>query len=377
VTGRRVAIQLVSTGGFYGAERALLELATYLRDERWESRVIALEGQGAADLVRRAHAQQLPAEAFVPEGRLALPAMMWRLRRALAEFPEAVVHSHGYKPDILLGALRIPSRLACVATCHSWYSQTAKMRAIEWLDKRTLRGFDHVVAVSDEIFQDLLGSGIPTARLARIDNGITPAAADAAQARAEIQREFALDLKEKIIVQVGRLAYSKCNHLVIEALSRLPATLRVRVLLVGDGDRRQSLEELAHRRGVGDRIIFCGYREDAARFLAAADVLALTSNQEGLPIVILEAMAVGCPIVATAVGAIPEVLADGTSAWLVPVDDSAALTRALAEALSDSAAAASRVASAKTDFLRHFARDAMGRRYLELYDSAWMRRGWR
>lgn len=374
--GRRVAIQLVSTGGFYGAERALLELATYLRDQGWDSRVIALEGPGAVDLVRRAQAQGLAAEAFAAAGRMAAPVMMRRLRSRLGKLPEAVVHSHGYKPDILLAALRIPRRLVCVATCHSWYSQSAKMRAAEWLDKRMLRGFDHVVAVSHEIVEELLASGMPPSKLSRIDNGITPAAQDSVKARFEIRREFALSSDEKIIVQVGRLAYSKCNHLLIEALPRLPATLNARVLLLGDGDRRQALQELARSTGVGDRVVFCGYREDAARFLAAADVLALTSNQEGLPIVILEAMAIGCPIVATAVGAIPRVLADGINAWVVPAENGVSLTRALAEALTDSAAAASRAASARAYFLSHFSRDAMGRRYLDLYESAWKRRGW-
>ena len=373
---RRVAVQLVSTGGFYGAERALLELATYLRDQGWDSRVVALEGPGAVDLVHHAQARGISAQAFAPGDRMALPAMIRRLRSTLTGLSRAVVHSHGYKPDILLSALRIPRRLVCMATCHSWYSQTAKMRAAEWLDKRVLRSFDHVIAVSQEILQDLLASGMPASQLSRINNGITPAAEDPLKARSDIRREFSVQPEEKLIVQIGRLAYSKCNHLLIEALAELPAPLRPRVLLVGDGDRRPLLEDLARDRGLRDRVTFCGYRADAARFLAAADALALTSNQEGLPIVILEAMAAGCPIIATAVGAIPQVLADGVSAWIIPPENAAALAQALGHALSDRVAAAARATSAKTEFLRRFSRDAMGRCYLELYERAWQRRGW-
>lgn len=374
-TQRHVAIQLISTGGFYGAERALLELATYLHDHGWDSRVIALEGPGAADLVRRAHALGLGAHAFAPTGRLGVAAMLRRLRSALAEFPRAVVHSHGYKPDILLGALGIRRRLVCMATCHSWYSQTAKMRAAEWLDKRILRGFDHVVAVSQEILQDLLASGMPGSKLSTINNGITAPTQNVTQARADIRREFGLAPDEKLIVQIGRLAYSKCNHLLIEALSRLPATLRPKVLLVGDGDRRQPLEELARNSGLADRVIFCGYRPDAARFLAAADVLALTSNQEGLPIVILEAMAIGCPIIATAVGAIPEVVGADCGS-IIPVDDELALARALCETLSGAVLTRARVERAKSVFAERYARDVMGHRYLDLYERAWRTRGW-
>ena len=76
---RRRAIQLISTGGFYGAERTLLELATYLRDQGWDSRIVALEGDGAAELIRRAAEQGIPGEAYVPNGRLAFFPMLRRL----------------------------------------------------------------------------------------------------------------------------------------------------------------------------------------------------------------------------------------------------------------------------------------------------------
>src|SRR5215475_3345582 len=119
----RTSIQLVSTGGFYGAERVLLELATHLRERGWESHVVALEGAGAAQLVERARGAGLAAEAFVPGGRLAIPPMVRRLSQLLARFPRAVVHSHGYKPDILLSVMRVPHRLVCLATCHNWISE--------------------------------------------------------------------------------------------------------------------------------------------------------------------------------------------------------------------------------------------------------------
>src|ERR1700733_11169616 len=94
----RVAIQLTSTGGVYGAERALLELATYIKDEGWDSHVVALEGQGAGRLVECARSLGLSAEAFVPQGRLGLLPMTKRLRQLIARYPRAILHSHGYKP---------------------------------------------------------------------------------------------------------------------------------------------------------------------------------------------------------------------------------------------------------------------------------------
>lgn len=371
---RPVAIQLISTGGFYGAERTLLELATFLRDQGWDSRIVALEGDGAGELMRRASEHEIAVEAYVTAGRLGVLPILRRLRSTLARESRAVVHSHGYKPDILLAALGIPRRLACFATCHSWYSETAKLKAFEYLDKRAVRRFDRVVAVSEDIYRDLLASGTPIDRLSKIDNGISVPVLSA-HARDAIRSEWRLAPGERLIVQIGRLAKSKRNASLIKALADLPRDIAARLVFVGDGEERAALAEYARGVGIDGRVIFAGYRRDAAAIMAAADVLAITSNKEGLPIVVLEAMAVGCPIVATDVGAISQVLSPD-SAWIVPVDDEAALVRALHEVLGEAATATERAAKAKSIFLRSHARDVMGRQYLDLYERAWRKRGW-
>ena len=371
----RTAIQLISTGGFYGAERALLELAVFLSERGWDSRIVALEGKGAPELVRRAAEAGVSAVAFSDGTRVGAGALLRRLRATLAAHSHAIVHSHGYKPDILLAALRTRRRLGCIATCHTWYSDTLKMKLFERLDKRVLRGFDHVVAVSDEIRTELVTSGVAPGKTMVIDNGISPPTVDP-EARASVRTEFGIAPQERLIVQIGRLAQSKRNDLLLEAAARLNATIPVKVLLVGDGSEKDALAEKARMLGIATHVTFCGYRNDAQRILAAADALALTSNKEGLPIVILEAMALGCPIITTAVGAVPTVLRSKENAWIVPIDDLRELTSALTEMLSDQALAGERAERAKRAFYLRFARDVMGVRYLDLYERTWSARGW-
>jgi glycosyltransferase involved in cell wall biosynthesis len=369
---RPVAIQLISSGGFYGAERTLLELATFLRDQGWDSRIIVLEGDGAGEMTRRAADNGIACQAFVTSGRLGLLPMLRRLRAALADESRAVIHSHGYKPDILLAALGVPRRLPCLATCHSWYSTSRKLKVLEYLDKKAVRRFDHVVAVSDEIYRDLRASGMPDASLSRIDNAISIPVLDFHEQK-KIRAEWNVAPDEKLIVQIGRLAKSKRNALLLNAVADLPAGIATKVVFVGDGEERAALATHARELKIDGRVIFAGYRRNAPAIMAAADVLAITSNKEGLPIVILEAMAVGCPIIATAVGAIPQVLSQ-QSAWIIPVDDETALVRALREALGGSSAATDRAAKAKSVFLASYERDVMGRRYLDLYEHAWSAR---
>jgi glycosyltransferase involved in cell wall biosynthesis len=369
-----VAIQFVSTGGFYGAERTLLELATFLRDHGWDSRIVAMEGAGVGELMQRASEHGIATEAYVSAGRLGFAPMVRKLRATLARESRAVVHSHGYKPDVLLAALGVPNRLPCLATCHSWYSETTKLKVLEYLDKRVVRRFDHVVAVSEEIYLDLREGGMPAGKLSRIDNGISIPVVGA-HGRNRIRVEWKLAQGEKLVIQIGRLAKSKRNALLIKAIAELRGDIGVKLVFVGEGEERDALAEYARSVGLGDRVIFAGYRRDTADIMAAADVLAITSNKEGLPIVVLEAMAVGCPVIATAVGAIPEVLSQ-ESAWIVPVEDDAAICGALREALGHTSPAGERAARAKGIFMERYARDVMGSRYLEIYERAWRERGW-
>lgn len=372
---RRVAIHLTSTGGFYGAERVIVELASYLRDREWDSHVVALEGAGAGQIVNRAVEAGVSAEAFVSSGRLDLLSIVKRLRSLLRRYPHAVVHSHGYKPDILLSLLRVPSRLICLSTCHGWYSRSRKERLLEMLNKRAVRGFDRVIAVSEVIERELIDHGVGVQRVSLVRNGIGALRASA-DARARIRHEMRVGAEEQAIVQIGRLGYPKRNDLLLEAVSSLPAALLPHIWLVGEGEHESMLRDLARQRGLEARVRFCGYRNDIPDILSAADVMAVTSDTEGMPITVLEAMAMRCAVVSTTVGAIPRVLRDRTDAWLVPPGDSAALASALAEALGRPGIAKARAESAYQQYRREYSRDSMGSRYLEIYESVWARRGW-
>jgi glycosyltransferase involved in cell wall biosynthesis len=369
----RVAVQLVSTGGVFGAERVLLELAGYLRDQGWDSRVLAIEGDGAAPLVEQAHASGIAAEAFVPAGRLALRPMIARLNEVLARFPRAVLHSHGYKPDILLALTRAYRRHPCVATCHNWVSQSAKMRLLEFMDRRALRHFGGVVAVSTGVETKLLRAGVTPQRVHRIANGIsTPLAAP--HARENLRREFGIPETAPLLLQIGRMDGPKRNDLLLQAVGLLPDRPRVHVLLVGDGPCRGALAALARTLGLQEFVHFAGYRSDIGSILAGCDVLVISSDIEAMPVVMLEAMAVRCPVVATAVGDIPQVLADGTDAWIVPPGDRHKLREALAEVIAQPGRARDRALRAQQTFLRNYSRDAMGAAYLGVYEELCGRR---
>lgn len=210
-------------------------------------------------------------------------------------------------------------------------------RANAW----TWRMQEHVVAVSQEVADSIrrnLGDRVP---VTVIRNGIdVPRFAVAANEVARVRRELGIPPGAPVVGTVAVFRAQKRLDLWLEVASRLlsehPET---RFLLVGDGPLRGELEARARELGLGGSAIFCGLQEDVAPYLSAMDVFLSTSEFEGLPLALLEAMAAGRPVVATAVGGVGEVIRDAENGLLLPFGDLDRATEAVSRLLGDREAA--------------------------------------
>ena len=147
-----------------------------------------------------------------------------------------------------------------------------------------------------------------------------------------------------VISLVQRLSPPKTPLVFVHALPRILATRPDAVAwIVGDGPLAASVEQAVAAAGLAGRVAFLGLRKDVPAILSASDVVVHSSLREGLPRIVLEALAVGAPVVATAVGGVPDVLADGVNGLLVPPEDPAALAGAVLATLADPTATARRV----------------------------------
>jgi hypothetical protein len=178
----RAILQLISSAGLYGAERVLLELGCYLRDQGWRSHLGVFRGRDqshvdVADEARRLGLSVLELAAPRQFDALALR----RLSRFIVEQRIDVVHSHAYKTDVALALAMLPRATRRVATCHTWYTRTLRLMLYEMLDKIALHRFDHVVVVSPQMLHEVAAAGIPRGRSSLIGNGVSvPAAPDPA-----------------------------------------------------------------------------------------------------------------------------------------------------------------------------------------------------
>lgn len=274
----------------------------------------------------------------------------WRLRRLLVEHPADVVHVHSpyvaAVTRLLVRTLPPAVRPAVLTTEHNrWPRHDAVTRAA---NRATLALDDATIAVSEDV-----RATMPRARQADIEvlahgvdlAGVRAAAGDRVAARS------ALGLAEGdvAVVTVANLRREKALDVLLAAAAEVDeqdTAGRIRFLVVGQGPLADELDDLHRRLGLGDRLRLLGYRTDAPAVVGAADLFVLSSRHEGLPVALMEALALGVPVVATEVGGVPEAIRPGVEGLLVPPDDPAALAAAVLVLAGDDARRATLAAAA-------------------------------
>ena len=204
-----------------------------------------------------------------------------------------------------------------------------------------------------------------------VDVDAFAAAGAASGSRLDARRELGVGPDELVLLQVARLDYLKDHATAVRTLARVAARApQARLVLVGDGPERPGVEAQVRELNLGDKVRFLGLRKDVARLLPGADLFLLTSVSEGIPLTVIEAMAAGLPVVATDVGGMSEVVADGSTGLLAPARDDAALAERILRLAGDPElrrrmGAAGR-ARAKDRFDERRMADDYGRIYREL-----------
>jgi glycosyltransferase involved in cell wall biosynthesis len=288
------------------------------------------------------------------------------VRDLLRAHPSAVMHTHGHRPTILDVGVARRLGVPTVTTVHGASKVGWKSDVYELLLRRAYRQFDAVVAVSRPLGESLARHGVARHRVHTIPNA-WPGGIDFLD-RAEARRRLGLPPGAFVVGWIGRMIPVKNCGLVLQALGDL-GELPWHGVLIGDGPERPQLEAAARAAGLSSRLLFAGQRDDAPALLRAFDVFVLSSKSEGTPMVLLEAMAAGVPIVSSRVGGIPDVIGE-PEALLFPPDSSNALTQAIRDVHREQAAASQRAEAARRRLDDSYGVETWLRRYEAVYRSS-------
>ena len=320
-----------------GSEISVLRLVAALDTTRYLVRVACLRGEPLlADEFRAAGVEVVR---FGMRGKFD-PGCLLRLRRYVARERIDIVHTHMDLADFY-GALagRLGGARGVVATKHApdefRTRRTWKRYPFLLLERLAYEMDDAVIVVSEGLraFLEKV-ERLPRRKMVVIGHGIeaTPHPAT----RGEARRALGLPSHGPLIGAVGRLSPEKGQGFLMQALPAILAAFpRAACVIAGEGPSRAALEEESRRLGIGDRVVFLGFRRDVPMVLAALDLFVQPSIYEGFGLSLLEAMAAGLPVVASRVGGIPEVIEDGHTGILVQPQDPAALAGAVVRLLGD------------------------------------------
>jgi glycosyltransferase involved in cell wall biosynthesis len=250
-----------------------------------------------------------------------------------------------------------------------WHGFTRFSRKRRFICRVLGRFTDLSLAVSRGVRDYLVSQGgLNPAKIRVVANGVDVTAIDAARPGPAVRRELGLPEGVPVIGLVGRLDHwGKGHKELFEAMARLRERLPVHALIVGGGRRMDEVRQSAESLGLASAVHFLGPRRDVPDLLNAMDIFVLPSYSEGVSLALLEAMAAGKPVIATAVGGLPEVVTDGDNGLLIPPRDAGALAGALERLLSDPPWAQHLGASARAHVREHYSLDRLGREINEIY----------
>jgi glycosyltransferase involved in cell wall biosynthesis len=359
----RTVVHLIAPARVGGAESVVRALASGRRDRGGATEVVALlDGPEPHPFVEGLRGLGVPVH-VVRCGRRRYRAEARVVSELLHERGARIVHTHVYHADFVGYWAARACGTRVVATVHGFVGGDWKNRLYQSLDRLLLRRFDAVICVSDGVRTRLVGAGGDPARVRVISNGHP---GGVTMPRGAARERLGIPDGTPTIGWVGRLSAEKGADLLLAALPHVGVAGAGAVLL-GAGEEAGGLATQAASLGLPEGAVrLVGERADAASLLGAFDVLVISSRTEGLPMVLLEAMAVGTPVVAFAVGGIPDVLGD-ESGWLVPAGDVPALAGAIRHALSAPDEAARRAAAARRALEARFGLDHWLRRVEAVY----------
>ena len=331
-------LQVLPCRFFGGPEKQTLRLSGTLRSRYGYDTTFAVmpEGNRASGLnplLERASAEGFSGFELVHWNRYDPISGVAALKRIVASVRPDIVCSAGYKANLLSCALR---EVATVAMVRGWTGASAKIRIFESVERGVLRFHHSVGVVSRSQISNVLKCGVREEKIFYIPNSVQVVANSGHRMRQKLRSELGLSDRDLMIGAVGRLSVEKGQDVLIDAFFTVSRHMaNCHLVLVGDGPFDRTLRTRVAALGIQDRVHFLGLRENGSEIMQGFDILALPSRTEGMPNVVLEAFAGQVPVVATAVGSVPEMIGNDDAGWQVPPGEVGPFARALLEALTD------------------------------------------
>jgi len=284
------------------------------------------------EFIKRAAEEQLELILFT-QNYLFDPSPIFQLYKKIKIGHFNIIQTHSTKAHLIAWLVTRVLSIPWITVAHGYTNENWKIRMYNRLDKWLLKQADHAVAVSPVLYNMLLELRKETKSNELILNAVDETEIPRLLGGKEIRKRCRVNDRDILIGAFGRLSPEKGQEVLLLAFSKLNNDQPISLILLGDGQDLVKLKALANDLGITDKVFFHGHQKHMRDYYEAIDLLVLPSLSEGLPNVVLEAMALGKPVLSTDVGAISEVIIDNETGWIVPPGNAEALSKKLNEIL--------------------------------------------
>ena len=295
------------------------------------------------------------------------PRPLWLIWCLISKGKHNILQTHGYKGHVVAAALRLIRRIPWIAFSHGWTAENKKVGWYHDIGRRCMMSAEAIVAVSEPLAEEIRQS-TPSLRPITIPNAIDLGGLPELSGGDSVKSELGYPMNSVLIGCFGRLSTEKGQTLLLRSIAKI-TNQNICILFAGDGPDREKLEALSIDLGLNSRVRFVGHQTNLTRYYDAIDALVIPSLNEGLPNVLLEAMAYKKVVIATPVGAIPSILENGVSGFLASTADVPSLTNSIEAYLANGEMNKKIVANARKIIEDRFSAHARAARVVDLYDS--------
>jgi glycosyltransferase involved in cell wall biosynthesis len=358
-------LHMTKVQGIGGAERHLLTLLPALRARGIDARFLSLDAGGDADRFHRALAERDVPFTRVHCGSDLSPRLAGGVVAAVRAMRPDLIHTHMVHADVYGSIAAHALRTPFVSTRHN--DDRYLLGPFRFVDRLFMHGVRRIIAISDAVRIFHERAGLPRDRLVTVHYGLDDLPAATSE---RTPADLGVPDGAPLVLAIGRLIGQKDHATLLDAFARVHADApNARLAILGWGPLEERTRTHARALGLADAVLIPGRLEPRA-WLERADVFAHTSRWEGFGVVLLEAMLAGLPVVATEVSAIPEIVVDGETGYLVPPGDAAAVADRVASLLGDRERAAAMGLAGTVRAQRDFSVERMTTATIAVYEDA-------
>lgn len=366
-------LHLCSSLGMFGGENVLLSLAKEMRSSTFIPIVGVLRNSQNphTEIADEASKNKIDNVIFPCNGRFDLKTILL-IRGYIKSHDIKILHSHDFKSDFYGFLVSILTPIRTIATCHNWIASNGKVYFYNYIDQFLLRYFHFVVAVSPSVKNILMDKGVSPEKIAIIFNGVCIDSfhSNNSEKSIDLRREIGIPPDCPIIGTVGRLSSEKgYTYFLNAAKDVLEDYPNIYFLIVGDGPQRQELINLVSSIGIKGNVVFTGIRTDINRIYSLLDIFVISSITEGLPMVLLEALASRKPVISTNVGAIAQVIEHEVNGLFVEPGNIEQLADAIKTLLDNKYQSVTLAQRGYEKVSMYFSSKTMADKYIDVYQK--------